>query len=124
MTPDVFLSDYFSASSSGALQRTLDMIDDDALYWFSNETAHVGKEAVAAAIKHNLDSIEDEKFQVSEVKWLVETAEVAVAMFRFEWSGKIGGQPTAGSGRGTSVLKRCGESWLVVHEHLSKGPTA
>ena len=38
--------------------------------------------------------------------------------------GVIGGQPAAGAGRGTTVLVRQGDRWLMIAEHLGPKPRA
>ena len=64
--------------------------------------------------------------------------EAEVALYRFEdlraigrvtlrprrlnWQTIADGKPISGSGRGTTVLKRAGDRWWIVHEHLSGWP--
>jgi len=123
MTPLEFLREYETSGRTGGVERTLRMIDERAVYWFSDGSAHVGKAAVERAIRRNADLIRDETYRMSDVAVVAQTAEVAACTFRFDWSGVVGGEPASGSGRGTIVLRRRGESWAVVHEHLSKGTT-
>ncbi|HEY7116385.1 MAG TPA: nuclear transport factor 2 family protein [Tepidisphaeraceae bacterium] len=124
MTPHQFMREYEAAGGSGDLDRMLRLIDDDAVYWFSDGTSHVGKRAVEAAIRRNFEAIEEETYRISEVVWVAQSADFAACVYRFEWSGIVRGQPASGRGRGTSVLARRGDSWVVVHEHLSKGEPA
>ena len=65
--------------------------------------------------------IRDETYRISEVVWVAQSNDVAACVYRFDWSGSLRGAPASGSGRGTTVLARRGDSWAVVHEHLSKG---
>jgi len=124
MTPDEFLRKYENSGRTGGVESTLSLIDDDAVYWFSDGTTHVGKAAIERVLRQNADLIRDETYRISDVIWLVESADVAACTYRFDWSGVVHGAPASGSGRGTCVLSRRGESWVVVHEHLSKGPPA
>lgn len=121
MTPAEFMRRYAQASAAHDLDATMRLIDEDAVYFFSNETCHIGRIAVEAAIKSNFDTIEMEKFEMRDVECILETEEAAVCLYNFHWSGRIDGLARAGSGRGTSVLRRDGASWRVVHEHLSHG---
>lgn len=121
MTPDDFMRDYEAASNDHNLEATLRLIDEDAVYMFSNESIHVGKETVATAIKTNFDAIALESYKISNLTWLSHTAEVAICVYDYSWSGIVGGENASGNGRGTSVIKRHGESWKVSHEHLSRG---
>lgn len=119
--PAEFLSLYARSTDAHRLEPTLAMIADDAVYLFSDGTSHVGKAAIADALAKNFAAIGYETYRIRDVRWLVRTGDVATCVYVFEWSGVIDGKPASGSGRGTSVLRRDGESWLVVHEHLSKG---
>ncbi len=121
MTPDEFLREYEAVTRDHDLERSLSMIDPDAVYWFSTGTSHRGLEEVAQALKTNFDAIEMEDYRLHDVTWLTRSNDVAACTYRFEWSGVIRGTPASGSGRGTAVLVRRGDSWAVVHEHLSRG---
>jgi ketosteroid isomerase-like protein len=120
MTPTEFLREYETSGKRGGVEATLRLIDDHAVYWFSDGSAHVGKDAIERAFRRNAELIRDETYRISDVVWHVETADVAAGTFRFDWSGVVRGAPASGSGRGTCVLARRGASWVVVHEHLSK----
>lgn len=123
-TPDELMQAYERAANEHDLDATLNLIDDEAIYLFSNGTAHVGKDAIVSAIGRNFDVIADEVYTITNVTWLVESDEVAACAYDFAWSGTIDGEPAAGSGRGTTVMRRSGEGWKVIHEHLSKGAFA
>lgn len=112
---------YQSATNSHDLQATLALIAEEAVYLFSNESVHVGQEQIARALQRNFDLIQDETYTTTGRTWLVETAEVAVCVYDYAWTGTINGKPASGSGRGTTVLRRFGDEWKVVHEHLSRG---
>jgi ketosteroid isomerase-like protein len=124
MSPAEFLREYETSGRSGGVENTLRLIDDKAIYWFSDGTAHVGKAAVERAIRRNFELIKDETYRISDVVWVAQSRDVAACVYRFDWSGLLSGQPASGSGRGTCVLARRGDSWVVVHEHLSKGQPA
>ncbi len=124
MTPGDFLREYEASGRTGGVEGTLKLIDESAVYWFSDGTSHVGKAAVERAIRRNLEAIEDETYRISNVVWVARSRDVAACVYRFDWSGIVHGVPASGSGRGTSVLTRKGDSWVVVHEHLSKGEHA
>ncbi len=121
MTAIEFLRTYEAASAAHDLAATLQRIDDDAVYFFSNETTHIGKEAVSRAIRANFDAIQLERFELRNIECLLETAVAAVCLFEYHWSGEIRGEMYSGSGRGTSVLRREEGDWKVLHEHLSRG---
>jgi ketosteroid isomerase-like protein len=123
MTPAQFIQEYATSGRVHGIDYTLGLVDDEAIYWFSDGTSHVGKAAIERAFRRNFEAIKDEEYRISDVVWVAQSSDVAACVYRFEWSGIVRGAPASGSGRGTSVLVRRGDSWVVVHEHLSKGPT-
>jgi ketosteroid isomerase-like protein len=122
MTPAAFLRDYEFSNCVHGLDHTLGLIDDNAIYWFSDGSSYVGKAAIEQVLRRNFELIEDEDYRISDVVWVAESFDFAACTFHFDWSGTVRGAPASGSGRGTLVLARKGNSWVVVHEHLSKGP--
>lgn len=112
---------YEAATAAHDLERTLDMIADDAVYWFSDGGTHHGKQAIAEVLRSNFDAIKMESYRIEKLTWLAESDDVAAGIYGFAWSGMIGGVQRSGSGRGSTVLKRRGDGWCVAHEHLSAG---
>ena len=103
------------------LSGTLELVADDAVYFWSNGSAMFGKGAIAEGLKGNFASIEDDTYDVHDVTWLVESPDAAACVFRFEWTGVIDGNPAQGRGRGASVFRRGTNGWQLVHENLSNG---
>jgi ketosteroid isomerase-like protein len=120
MSPEEFMEQY--AATGKDINKVRALLTDDALFWFSNGTAHHGLDQVAAAINYNFTTIEDDDYQAGPLRRIVRTDTCAVCVYPFHWTGKIGGKAVEGSGRGTSVLEKRDGCWLMVHEHLSKGP--
>ena len=109
------------APDAGDVLRALRVIANDAVFWFSNGTTQVGKEAIADAIRERLGQTREARFEISSVRWIVRTVSTAVSVYRFRWSGTKDGRPARGSGRGTAVFGRREGRWLLVHEHRSRG---
>jgi len=82
MTPEQFPKDYEAATESQDLERTLGLIDEKAVYWFSDGGRHVGHEAIKAVLTRNFAAIEDEKYAISEVQVLAQSKEVASCVNR------------------------------------------
>ena len=120
-TPAGALNAYVRASAAHDLEATMFWISEDALYWFSNESCHAGRQAVREAIGKNFEVIRDGAYGIDRVQWIVKERDVAVCAYEYRWSGTIGGERMSGGGRGTNVLRRTGEGWRIVHEHLSRG---
>jgi ketosteroid isomerase-like protein len=120
--PDEFIPLYERALDSQSWQAVDPLVHDDACVTFSNGTVHVGKAAVQRAFEGNFAAIADERYRISNVRWVHRGSEIAVYLFDFNWSGRVGDRPASGSGRGTSVLHRDDDGWRLLVEHL--GPAA
>lgn len=116
-----FMKEYERAANAHDLERSLWLIDDEAIFLFSDQSVHAGKEAIRRAFRKNFETIQDETYSIDNLTWLVATEEVAACVYDFSWSGMIGGQPASGSGRGTTVLRSYRGEWKIIHEHLSRG---
>jgi len=121
MTPTEFIREYEAAGGTRNLDALLALIADDAVFLFSNQTSHVGKDAIRKAIQANFDTIEAETYSISELRWPAATDALAICVYEFDWCGEIAGKPASGSGRGTTAIRRDDGAWRVVHEHLSRG---
>jgi ketosteroid isomerase-like protein len=123
-TADDFMLAYEQATNSHDVEATLSLIDDGAVYLFSDESVHIGKRAIEKVLRRNFDLIENEKYSIGNLIWVAKSDEVAACVHDYSWSGVINGEPASGSGRGTTVLQRSQDGWKVVHEHLSRGKLA
>jgi ketosteroid isomerase-like protein len=103
------------------LAGALELIAEDAVYFWSNGTAMFGRAAIGDALQANFASIEDDTYDVDDIVWLAATNDVAACVFRFRWTGVVSGTPVSGAGRGATVLRRTDGRWVVVHENLSSG---
>jgi ketosteroid isomerase-like protein len=123
-TVEELMEAYEEGTDSHDLEALLPLIDDDAIYLFSNESVHIGKAAVERILRHNFELIQAETYQIENLTWIANSDQVAACVYDYSWSGRIHGQAASGSGRGTTVLKRRSDTWKVVHEHLSRGKFA
>jgi ketosteroid isomerase-like protein len=95
---------------------------DDVVFFYSNQTTHIGKAAIRAALKDIFGGIEDDTYRTEDVTWLLLTDSSAACVYHFRWTGRMDGKPVGGKGRGTSVFRRDADGWRLAHEHLSQGP--
>jgi ketosteroid isomerase-like protein len=95
-----------------------DLIAEDATFWFSDGT-HRGIAAIRGAFEATWHALADETYWLDQLEWIAEGDIAAACTYRFNWKATIDGQPSSGSGRGTTVLKRVDDRWWIVHEHLS-----
>jgi ketosteroid isomerase-like protein len=121
VTPDEYKRELVRRMNAKDLEGTLELIADDAVYFWSDGSAMFGKAAIAEGLKRNFVGIENDTYEVLDVTWLVEAGDIAACVFRFQWAGEVNGVPATGSGRGASVLRRLDGEWRTVHENLSRG---
>jgi ketosteroid isomerase-like protein len=120
-TPDEFLTEYIQRTNLHQFDALIPLIDDDAVYWFSSGT-HRGLSAIRAAFERTWSYIEHEVYAIENVEWLTVDSRTATCIYDFRWRGIIEGVIREGAGRGTNVLRKDGEKWRIVHEHLSVQP--
>ncbi len=120
-TPQDFIPAYEQALASQDWEVIAPLIHPGCVATFTEGTYH-GKTQVEAAFRKTFALIQDEKYALSEVHWVTNTASYAVMTYIFSWSGLINGKPASGSGRGTSVLVRENMQWLLLCEHLGPLP--
>jgi ketosteroid isomerase-like protein len=123
-TADEFMRSYEQASNDHDIDTTLELIDDRAIYLFSDESVHVGKAAIEQALRRNFGIIQNETYAIDNLTWLAKTDEIAACVYEYAWSGTVNGEPASGSGRGTTILQRRETRWKILHEHLSRGALA
>lgn len=109
---------YEAANNTHDIERVLPYIADDVSFWFS-DGSHEGREQVRSAIEATFRAIQDERYLVDELTWVLVQADAAVCRYRFSWTGIVDGQPRSGAGRGTNVFVRTNEGWQIVHEQLA-----
>ena len=115
------LEDYVKALNTHCWEAVQQMIDDSAVFIFSEGT-YVGIPAIEAAIRRTFGLIGDEHYEVVNKQWTLTTDSVAVCYYDFKWRGVIDGRAVAGGGRGTSIVHKTSTGWKILHEHLGPAP--
>lgn len=121
MTPEEYNQELYRRMNAKDLDGTLELIADDAVYFWSNGSSMFGKAAIAEGLKRNFDVIQNDTYETLDVTWIVKSDDLAACVYQFRWTGEIEGKAVAGGGRGSSVLRRVHGQWRTVHEHLSAG---
>lgn len=99
-----------------------DLIASGATFWFTDGT-HRGIAAIREAFEATWRVMgETERYWLDQLEWVAEGDRAAACTYRFNWTASADGKPVAGSGRGTTVLRRVDDRWWIVHEHLSRDP--
>ncbi|MEO1701964.1 MAG: nuclear transport factor 2 family protein [Pseudomonadota bacterium] len=118
MSASAFVVEYEAALGTQDWNLVAPLVSDDAKVIFSNGSMLDGKEAIKSAYEHNFNTIKGEEYRIDNVQWILETADSAAYMFEFHWAGVIGGRKASGSGRGTAILVRVDDRWMLVGEQL------
>lgn len=119
--PDNFLTEYIRLTNSHQFDTVAPLIDDDAVYWFSNGS-YRGLNAIRTAFERTWTTIQNEQYEIEDLEWLAVDDLIATCIYAYRWEGSIEGVFRQGIGRGTNVLRKDGEQWRIVHEHLSSRP--
>lgn len=114
-----FIKSYESANNSHIWINVEPFIAKSATYWFT-DGSYTGIDEIREAIETTFTKIQDEVYEVKDIRWPTVTDTNSVCTYRFYWQGTVNGMQASGSGRGTNVLEKRNGSWQIVHEHLSK----
>jgi hypothetical protein len=115
------LSAYIEKLNTHSWEQIAPCVTEDAAFIFTEDT-FVGKLAAKAAFEKTFKLIEQEVFSLHDIAWTVVTKDVATCRYEFRWKGLISGQESSGGGRGTSILRKVDDLWLIAHEHLGPYP--
>lgn len=121
MTPIEFMQEYEQRTNTHNFQEVVPLIADDAIYWFSDGSFH-GVDEMRQAFERTWDVIQNERYEIEHIQWLISNEKTAVCTYMFHWQGIVEDQSAQGEGRGTSVLAKVKGEWKVLHEHLSPNP--
>ncbi len=103
-----------------------DMVHEQAFFRF-NDGDFIGRRAVRAAFETTWASggdVKKERFYLSDIVVLSCDALSASATYTYHWEGAQGEQRFRIQGRGTRVMVKVNGGWQIIHEHLSRFPTA
>ncbi len=120
MAPADFIEAYSAALASQDWQQVAPLIHPEAVVTFSTGTVQRGIAAIGDAYRRNFSMIKNEEYRISDVGWIETSTEVAIYTFAYHWRGLIDGHEAGGAGRGTAVLQRRGDSWLLIAEQLTR----
>ena len=121
-SPQACAAEFTAALIGRDIGAALALLADDVVFFYSNGTTVVGKDAFAALMTASWKMIENYKYQSGESTWVTETDHAAVVIYSFAWSGVARGADVSAIGRGTRAFSRQpGDGWLIAHEHLSSG---
>lgn len=118
--PKALIEEYSRKTNLHRFDEVAPLIDNRALYWFSDGSTHEGIDAIRSVFEHNWRAIRNEVYRIEDVRWIAKDENVAVCVYHFRWDGEGRDGRICGAGRGTCVLQRVNGSCRVIHEHLSR----
>ena len=121
-SPQACAADFTAALVRRDIDAAMALLTEGVVFFYSNGTAILGKDAFSAMMTASWKMIENYKYQSGESNWITQTDNAAAVIYSFSWSGLVRGAEMSGGGRGTRVFsKQPGGGWLIAHEHLSNG---
>ena len=114
-----FMRAYLHANNSHVFANVEPFIAADAIYWFANKP-YRGMAEIRAVIEDIFDRARDKTYEISNLRWIIDSDDLAVCTYRFSWHSEVGDQSTFTSGRGKDVLEKQGDSWKILYEHLGE----
>jgi len=120
-SPQACTTDFTAALISRDMPKALSLLADDVIFFYSNGSAIVGKDAFSALMTSSWSMMNDYTYSAADPVWVTQSDTAASVIYSFTWTGKVREQAVAGGGRATRVLENNGTGWRIVHEHLSAG---
>lgn len=113
------LEQYIEATNTHEFSNVKNMIDDNAVYWFTNKTC-VTLNEIREYFESSWDLVKDEVYSLTDINWIAVDENSATCIYTYHWQGFINGKFVSGKGRGTNVfVKKSDDVWKIAHEHLS-----
>lgn len=116
-----FIQVYEQKANTKNFDQVKPFIHTNAIFWFSDGSFH-GLEEIKNAFEKTWDNLKDEVYKISDLRWLVQKDSEAVCIYKFSSESTFNNKKVIFNGRGTNVLKKIDNKWLIVHEHLSLEP--
>ncbi|MHC5228963.1 YybH family protein [Enterococcus sp. LJL99] len=112
------LMSYIEATNSHKFDNVEKCLSSNAVYFFSDKKCQSTKD-IRSYFENAWNIIVNEKYEVSEVEWIIVTEEVATCIYNYKYSGFIENKFVEGGGKATNIFVKENSNWLLLHEHLS-----
>ncbi|MBM7578736.1 YybH family protein [Jeotgalibacillus terrae] len=113
------LQAYIEATNTHDFENVRQVLHDDALFWFTNQTCRTHSE-IQVYFESTWAVIKEEAYSAIDIRWLHADDTSASCVYVYQYEGYYEGQLVSGSGRATNVFKKTDAGWKLIHEHLSK----
>ena len=120
-TPETVMAAYAERINQHDFSLLAPLIAENAIFWFSSGSC-VGLDQACRAFERTWQRLNNETYWLESLTWIAKSDQAASCTYHFHWRAIIDGIETEGTGRGTTVLARTPDGWLIVHEHLSSFP--
>jgi ketosteroid isomerase-like protein len=120
-SPQACTTDFTAALIGRDMETALTLLTDDVVFFYSNGSAIVGKDAFSSLMTTSWKMVEDYVYSTADPVWIAQSDSAASVVYSFTWTGKVRDQAVGGGGRTTRVLRNDGLGWRIAHEHLSNG---
>ena len=120
-TPQACSVDFTAALIGQDMQTALTLLTNDVIFFYSNGSAIVGREAFSSLMTASWKMLHDYKYASANPVWVTHSDTAAAVIYSFAWKGRVRDQTVGGGGRGTRVMRNDGSGWRIAHEHLSTG---
>ncbi|SHF16442.1 Ketosteroid isomerase homolog [Kaistia soli DSM 19436] len=120
-SPADLLDLYRSRINNHRFDDVAPLIAEDAIFWF-NDGSFEGIAAIRSAFEETWQRFPLESYWLDTVAWVARDDRAAACTYHFHWTATVDGRPVSGGGRGTTVMRRDRDGWLIAHEHLSAHP--
>ncbi|NLS00081.1 DUF4440 domain-containing protein [Rhizobium sp. P38BS-XIX] len=122
MLPDDHMRLYQEKINRREFDDIAPLIAMDAIFWVTNDT-FCGIKAIRKAFETTWQKFNSTNYWFEDLIWIAENESIASCVYRFRWKASMAGAVFEGQGRGSSVLRKEGPRWQIVHEHLGRLPS-
>ncbi len=114
-----FMKSYENATNSYNFANVAPLLDDDAVFFFSDATLY-GKENIQKAFEKTWENLGNDTYEIRDIRFLSLDEHSASIVYNFNWEGEDENwKKISWNGRGTSILVEKNGKICKIHEHLS-----
>ena len=116
-----FMKDYERNANKRNFDLIKPLISENAVYWFS-DGSFVGLKEIEQAFINTWNNLPDEKYLMSDLKWLQVSSSSAVCIYKFLSEYSKNGKRESVKGRATNVFIKDKGLWHIILELLRRNP--
>ena len=115
------LEQYIKALNTCDFAELKKCLREESVFYFTDRIC-VGVEEIRSYCEEGWAAIEDEKYWADDVSYILQTEDVLVCTYKFNYAGYVNAKHVMGNVKATNVFARegMGGPWKLLHEHLSR----